>query len=98
MEFWSSSGVEISVEEVAKAIIRYFGKGDIFYEKTNASIKESQFLAIDIEKSIKLLGWSPKLNFDETIKLTVEEYDIGSFSKDEIFNQRINHINYYTGK
>ena len=96
--FGPALGHGISVEEVAKAITRYFGKGDIFHEKTSTTIKESQFLAIDIEKSIKLLGWSPKLNFDETIRLTVEEYDISSFSKDEIFNQRINHINYYIKK
>jgi CDP-glucose 4,6-dehydratase len=87
-----------SVEDVAKAIIKYLGNGNISYENFEEEYKESILLAIDIQKSKKFLDWNPKLSFDEAIKLTVDEYNIKSLTTDQIYRQRLEHILYYCGK
>ena len=44
--------------------------------------KESRLLALDSKKSFKELKWRPKLNFEETIQLTVEWYKVLKSNKD----------------
>ena len=53
--------------------------------------KEANFLKLDSKKSYRELNWRPKLNFDETIKLTVDWYkalksnkDLEKITKDQI--------------
>jgi CDP-glucose 4,6-dehydratase len=41
------------------------------------------------------LGWYPVLDFKQAIKLAIEEYKVDGMSSEEIFNQRIEHINKY---
>ena len=52
------------------------------WHKKNIKIKiqstntyhESKFLSLNIQKAKKELGWEPKLNLKETVKLTVDWY------------------------
>ena len=37
-------------------------------------VKESKLLALNCNKAAKLLKWKPKMNFKETINLTLEWY------------------------
>ena len=61
--------------------------------------KEANFLKLDSKKSYRELNWRPKLNFDETIKLTVDWYkalksnkDLEKITKDQIeFFMKKNH-------
>jgi CDP-glucose 4,6-dehydratase len=46
------------------------------------TFKETNFLKLDSKKSYRELNWSPKLNFSETIKLTVDWYKALKSNKD----------------
>ena len=59
-------------------------------QSTNA-YHESKFLSLNIQKAKKELGWEPKLNLKETVKLTVDWYteyfkqeNIENFTQDQI--------------
>ena len=55
--------------------IHYYGKGNYEIQKSQ-SVKESSYLQIDISKSKRDLNWKPCLDFDKTVKKTVEWYKI----------------------
>ncbi len=57
--------------------------------------EEAGILHLDISKAVNKLGWYPVLDFRQTIKLAIEEYKVDGISSDEIFNQRIEHIDEY---
>jgi CDP-glucose 4,6-dehydratase len=57
--------------------------------------EEAGILHLDISKAVNKLGWYPVLDFKQAIKLAIEEYKVDGMSSDEIFNQRIEHINKY---
>ena len=62
-----------SVEE----LIRQFGlawKRNIRYKTVKSDFYESQFLVLDSSKSKKLLGWDNKINFENSIQMTVDWY------------------------
>jgi CDP-glucose 4,6-dehydratase len=62
-----------TVKELVEKFIYYYGKGN--YEiQSNQSFKESSHLQIDISKAKRDLNWNPCLNFDNTVKKTVEWY------------------------
>ena len=48
-----------------------------------------------ISKSINKLKWHPKLDLDETVKFTIDEYKTEEMEKEEIYMQRLKHINRY---
>ena len=58
---------------------------------------ESKFLSLDIEKAKRELNWRPKLNFDETIKLTIDWYKnyLDDKNMEKITSDQ---INYFTNK
>jgi len=65
----------ITVKEVVEKVIKYYGKGvwkDI--SGGSAEVHEAKLLSLDINKAVSVLGWKPKLNADEAIKLTVDYY------------------------
>ena len=51
----------------------------------NKNFKESKLLQLNSIKAKKTLNWKCKLNFEETIKLTVQWYKTFYFDKKEIF-------------
>lgn len=64
----------IPVKELVEELIRFYGTGSW---KTNAQINqphEAKFLALDINKAIFRLGWKPSLEFEDTVRYTVEWY------------------------
>jgi CDP-glucose 4,6-dehydratase len=64
----------ITVRKLAEKVIKYYGKGSMKEIQNKADLHESKLLNLDISKATYLLGWKPKLNIDETIKMTVEWY------------------------
>ena len=58
---------------------------------------ESKFLSLNIEKAKRELNWRPKLNFDETIKLTIDWYKnyLDDKNMEKITSDQ---INYFTNK
>ena len=65
---------------VKKVFSEWKIKKKIIIKKKN--FKETNFLKLDSKKSYKELNWRPQLNFDETIKLTVDWYKALKSNKD----------------
>ncbi len=79
-----------TVKELVETVIKYYGRGewkDISsrsgsgpssgangYAKGAHQPHEAKLLNLDIGKAVSVLGWKPKLNIDEAVKLTVDYY------------------------
>ena len=63
-----------TVLAMTRGIIRIWGIKKKLNIIKNKKFKESKFLILSNNKAKKELNWEPKLNFDETIKLTVDWY------------------------
>jgi len=64
----------VNVEQLVKAIIKNYGKGNYYIKPDVKANKESSMLLLDISKALNILKWKPILKFDETIELTVDWY------------------------
>ena len=93
--FGPKENSEHSVLEVVQEIINQTGAGSLELNKLPNEYIESKMLLIDITKAIEKLHWYPKIGFEKMIKMTVEEYMIDGMSDEEVYQQRINHINDY---
>ena len=60
-----------------------------------SEFNESDYLKVNISKAKKQLNWKPKLNFDKSIKFTVDWYKIFNKNKDieNFTNDQINEYN-----
>ncbi|MGC9219508.1 MAG: CDP-glucose 4,6-dehydratase [Athalassotoga sp.] len=64
----------ITVKEVVEKVIKYYGKGTWKDVSNPNEVHEAKLLNLDTSKARFILGWKPKLNVDEAIKLTIEWY------------------------
>jgi CDP-glucose 4,6-dehydratase len=81
------------VDEVKKAIPTLQTSSPKIEEK----LHEAGLLKLDISKAINLLGWKPKLSFEETIRLTVEGY-LAELNQQDIYANRVAQIQAYCSK
>lgn len=93
--FGPSSENMVTVIELAEEIVSQWGKGEIFCKDIKNKPVEAELLRLDISKAVNQLKWRPKLNFHETIKYAVEEYQIDNMTKEDAHRQRIKHIMNY---
>lgn len=85
-----------SVETLVNEIIEQWGKG-IWIDASDKKIKhEAQLLALDISKARHILKWKPVLDFNETVKLTIEWYKNYKFADIKTLCEE--QIRYYTNK
>jgi len=66
-----ATGVDYSVRDIAKKIIKISGK-DMEPKFIDARAGELKRSVGDSSKALKLLGWKPKVDFDEGLKRTIE--------------------------
>ena len=86
-----------TVITVTKKILNEWGiSKKINFKKSK--MHESKFLSLNINKAKKELNWKPRLNFDETIKLTVDWYKNFLIEKKDVDNITSYQIEYYTNK
>ncbi len=71
--FGPSQSSKISVIEIVKLIIKFWGKGN-YKIKKNKKFKESKNLILDINKTKKHLKWQPTYNTKKAIKLAIKWY------------------------
>ena len=64
----------LNVEELTKMCIDHLGKGAYFCGDIKDKMHEANLLKLDISKVKFKLGWSPKLDDEETISKTIEWY------------------------
>lgn len=82
------------VNEVKKIIPTLKINSPLVTEK----LHEAGLLKLDITKAVNLLGWKPKLNFEETIKFTIDGY-LEEFSiLNNIYDCRVEQIKSYCKK
>lgn len=82
------------VSEILKKILPGFS-WKINFERKNI-LYESKLLALDIAKAKQQLDWSPKLTFEDTLKLTAGWYENFYASKQQnIYNFTVGQINHY---
>jgi len=87
----------ITVIEIVKKILHYWGSKKKIKIIKNKKFKEAKLLMIDNNKAKKELNWYPKLNSNETIKLTVDWYK--KFFQDSFVEDlTINQINFFSNK
>ena len=65
--------VEITVRELTETFIELWGNGKYEIQKSGTRA-EASYLQLDINKAKKNLKWIPSLNFNETIRNTVNWY------------------------
>jgi CDP-glucose 4,6-dehydratase len=56
---------------------------------------EANLLHLDISKAINRLKWYLVFDFNQTVRFAIDEYSIDNYTHEEIFNQRIDHIETY---
>ncbi len=72
-----------NVESLVNEILKNWGSGDWFHQKTN-SPHEASLLSLTIEKAYHLLSWQPVWDFQRTIKETTEWYQTYYLDKTQI--------------
>jgi CDP-glucose 4,6-dehydratase len=84
-----------SVAEVVEKVLECWGSGAWRDQSVASALHEASFLSISAEKAYHALGWFPKLDFDETIRQTVEWYRRAAESPSGIFDLTSQQISDY---
>ena len=84
-----------TVKDVAKAIIKVFGSGEIRSKEKLNNYHESTLLQLNCDKAKSILKWHPKWDFNKTINRTVMWYKgyIEGLEPEELVNQDIEDFN-----
>jgi len=64
----------VPVKEIAKKVVKFYGKGKIEVIKQKNRLHEANLLMLNNNKAKKLLGWKPKYTIDVALEKTVEWY------------------------
>lgn len=64
----------VTVEDLAKKIVKSIDKEDLLVIEENNDFHEANLLFLDISKAKFYLGWKPVLDIDQTIEFTMEWY------------------------
>ena len=93
--FGPSAKNMVTVKELVEEVINQWGEGEINIKNNPNQYSEAHLLHLDISKAINKLKWKPRLTFKESVKYSVDEFKIGKFSTDQVYQQRVEHINNY---
>lgn len=63
-----------TVWDVASKVIDNYGKGELKDISSQDALHEAKLLMLDISKAKFRLGWEPRMNIDQTLKMTVDWY------------------------
>jgi CDP-glucose 4,6-dehydratase len=64
----------VTVRDLAEAVLRHWGRGELSFGAGSDGLHEANFLGLDWGKARAGLGWAPQLEFEDTVRLTVEWY------------------------
>ncbi len=96
--FGPDSKVIQPVAEMVKEIIKHWGAGSVQLENNDNNQKECTLLKLNCDKALHKLHWRAILNFEETIKLTVDWYRRYYFGGVNMFDMSNSQIEYYVNK
>lgn len=87
--FGPDPGEERRVLDVARAVVKCLGQGEIVVREDPNALHEATLLRLDCAKARQKLGWKPALGFDDTIQYTAQWYRAWSVKQDmKRFTQR----------
>ena len=92
--FGPSHRNQVTVRRLVETVLRYWGDGRYSIRRAGGP-KEACLLALDISKATNILGWSPALDFDTTVRWAVEEYKFPGKGPRDFFAQRTRQIERY---
>lgn len=95
--FGPESNSVLTVKDIVKKIINYYGKGNVIIHP-DTKFHEANLLMLDITKAKTKLDWHPKYNANEAIQKTVIWYKNFYTEEKNILNFTINQINEYMEK
>lgn len=84
----------VNVWEVAKKIVKNYGKGNLKDISDPNALHEAKLLLLDITKSRFELGWKPTLTIDESIELTAEWYK--RYISEDVYQLCVEQINKFS--
>jgi CDP-glucose 4,6-dehydratase len=64
----------VPVRILAEAVVRHWGGGRIEYAPEGPALHEAGLLAVDWGKARARLGWTPRFDLEESVRLTIEWY------------------------
>jgi len=91
--FGPNEGNVQTVMEVASAIIKNFGYGEVRTVSDSNSLHEANLLQLDITKAKTRLGWKPRLNAIQSIMLTSDWYK--RYMHDNVYNVCVQEISMF---
>ncbi len=83
----------VSVWEVAEKLISAYGEGTLLDQSDPNAVHEANLLMLDITKANQRLGWYPRMNIDECVKLTADWYK--KYRQTDVYCLCVDEINYY---
>ena len=84
----------VNVWEVAKKIVKNYGKGTLKDISDPNALHEAKLLLLDITKSRFELGWKPTLTIDESVELTAEWYK--RYLNEDVYKLCVKQINRFS--
>jgi len=95
--FGPSDSDLITVEEITKKIVSYWGSGKYKNEISIKNPHETKLLKLDCSKARSILSWYPEYNIDEALSKTVGWYKMfyDEIGEDNLFEYTIKQIREY---
>ncbi|MGL1887875.1 MAG: CDP-glucose 4,6-dehydratase [Reichenbachiella sp.] len=64
----------VTVKTLVEKIVQYYGDGQLLLGTEYDGLHEANLLALDVTKARVKLGWTPTLDIDQTVAMTVDWY------------------------
>ena len=94
--FGPSTKNTVTVKQLVEETIKQWGQGRYVVANVGNDRTEATLLSLDISKAVNNLGWQPVLDISQTVQFAIEEYKTDNRSAEELFDQRVEHIDRYT--
>lgn len=82
-----------TVWEVATKVVENYQSGQLKDLSDPNALHEAKLLMLDVSKAKFQLGWEPRMNIDETVRLTVEWYK--RYKQEEVYGVCVEEIKKY---
>jgi len=96
--FGPEDSANYSVQELIEKILLIEQSGGYTVPENLNKLYEANFLKLDISKAVSKLKWKPVLSFEETVRFTVEGYQVENQNSSTVLKNRIEQINVYINK
>lgn len=89
--FGPESGSVSSVWDIASLVVQYYGRGELCDKSNPNAVHEANLLMLNIDKAKSRLGWKPRMNKHQCVKLVVDWYR--RYRTENVYDVCIDEIN-----